>query len=294
MSAKKIDLPPFEEYVARLNLDGIEAAIVSPNREDAPAPNYSPADLKEIKSLIWAAGEKWLARDMVELAGLVVEQENTMVVNLPNHSPEKMHGFIDLKAILNGVFKPYTEYAGAVWAADWKTRDGELDQNWRTKLIDSWQYRIYAAMTGARVFNYRGVSRRVNDGVHATKDIIIAVPDTNDEEVANHLRGQFLMMNSLIDNKMDVWPQYQPDACYKWQRECPFKADCDSFSMPRFIPEPSKEMSYTAWSWFNRCPEFFRRMLQAPGSDETEESNIGSGVHAGLAALYKQAGKIKL
>lgn len=290
----KIELPDFEEYVPHLNLEAIEHAILSPNREDAPAPNYSLADLKEIKSLIWAAGEKWLPRDMVELEDIEVEKESELVVNLPQHPPEKVHGFIDLQGTLNGVFKPYIEYKGGRWAADWKTRDGELDQNWRTKLIDSHQYKIYSAMVGAQVFNYRGISRRVVDGVHPTKDIIIALPPTNAEEVQNHLSGQFLMLNSLIDNKVEVFPQYMPDACYKFQRQCAFKDDCDTYSMPRYPLVPGKIMSYTAFSWFSRCPEMYRRMINAPGSDETEEANIGSGTHSGLANLWEQAKEIKL
>ena len=144
-----------------------------------------------------------------------------------------------------------------------------------------------------RIFNYRGISRREEDGVHSTKDIILEVPTTNEAEVEEFVKGVNIERDALIAAGMEVWPRNMPDACNKYGRVCPFKDDCDMYSMPRWVPPFGKVMSHTAFSQFLLCPEKHRRLLQAPTGDE-DEAHIGPGFHNGVAELYRQAKEIKI
>jgi hypothetical protein len=284
----KLHIPAFADLIPQLDMEAVAEAIFKPKREGQPPPKYSLDEFENIKEMIWAAGEKWLGRDLVDLNVESVEEK----VLYPIGGTE-IKGYLDLVGTLKGGIKPFDEFAGSRMVVDWKTRDGELDTRWRSRLIDSWQWKLYSAMSGAKVFNYRGVSRRTVPEAQ-TREIILAVPHTVVEEVENYALQLIEQRRLLIDMGISPWPRNMPDACRDGTPyECPFKLDCDNYTMPKFIPV-SKVMSYTEFHRLQECPEFSRRMQGEPEADETEASNVGSGFHSGVAELWSQARSIKL
>lgn len=283
----KVYIPEFKDIVSQFDMEAVAEAIWTPKREGLPKPHYTLDEFENIKEMIWVAAEKWVPRDLVDLQIDSIEDE----VRYPIAGTE-IKGYLDLSGTLNGLIKPFDEYAGKRMIVDWKTRNGELDTRWRTRLIDSWQWKMYAAMTGATIVNYRGVSRREGS---PPREIILAVPQTVAEEVDVFATQLIKTRENLIQLGLSPWPRNMPDACREGTAyECPFKLDCDNYSMPMFTPL-SKVMSYTEFHRFMECPELSRRMqVEAPGVDETEASNIGSGFHSGMAALYTQLKNIKL
>ena len=279
---EKNKLMNFDEILRKINLDAIEAAILAPKEPGAAPPQYSLDEVQNIKEMILLAGERWLPRDLTELTDVNVE--------LRYDSPEMgLKGFLDLVGTLRGTQKPFDEFAGHKIVIDWKTRTGDLDQRWKDRLVDSWQGRIYAALSGSVLINYRGVSRRGNHTEYPCKDVLLVVPYTNDREVEEYVRGKTAERNALIELGLDVWPRHMPDACNAFGRECPFKGDCDAYSMPRYLPETSKVMSYTSYHNFCLCPERARRLERLLEADGGEEANVGDGFHKGMAALYREA-----
>lgn len=282
---KKIELPSFDLYLEKLDLSLVEKAIEEPDRGDTKPPIYSNDELKNIKEMILSTAEHWLPRDMyeIEITGIEKRYDNPKA-------------YIDIEGVIK---KPYfdsmKEFEGKKIVIDWKTRDGELDTRWKDQKIDSYQWRIYSSVVDASVFSYRGVSRRCLAGDCPTREVLIAVPALNHVMVGNQLIGVREQINSLIAMNQGVWPQ-NFDSCYDFNRECPFKIDCDDYTMPRFVPA-SKDLSFTSMSHFLRCSEFYRRLQGSPNADDTEESKVGTGFHKGIAELYRQAveiGEIKL
>lgn len=286
----KINIPSFDDLLAQLNMEAVAEAIMQPRKEGEKPPRYNLDEFENIKEMILLAAEKWLGRDLVEFNITSIEEENRYV---PEGNIGEYKAFFDVQTTLNGIVKPYTDYKGQICIVDWKTRDGELDQRWRTRLIDSWQWKIYAAISGAKIFNYRGISRRCNLSDTPTKEILIEVPPTVKDEVNEYFAGLYAQRQGLIGSNINVWPR-NFDACFDYGRECPFKMDCDEYTMPRYVPQEGKVMSYTSLKYFQRCNEFSRRMLGEPTADDTEDSNIGAGFHSGVANLWGQARHITL
>lgn len=285
--ANKNKLANFDDILRAVNLDAVEEAIFAPKREGGARSVYTLDEVNNIKEMMLLAGERWLPRDLAELDQMVVEEKF-------ESAHMGLKGFLDVNGVMKGASKPFDEFQGMRMIADWKTREGELDQRWKDRNVDSWQWKIYATLSGAVLFNYRGVSRRCNFTEYPCKDILLVVPQTNDLEVEEYVRGKTAERNSLIELGLDVWPRHMPDACGMYGRECPFKSDCDSYSMPRFIPHTTKVMSYTAYHNFCICPEKARRLEQLPEADSGEEANVGDGFHKAIAELYRQAQTLTL
>lgn len=282
-----INLPDFDEVLANCDLEAIEAAIFTPKREGGSVPNYRIDDVQNIKEMLLLAGRRWLPGDLVELTDVEIEGKI---------ESERMalKAYLDITAVVRGVRKPFDGYPGARMTIDWKTRDGELDQRWKDRNVDSWQWKIYSSISNGILFNYRGVSRRCNATEYPCKDILLLVPESVDLEVEEYVQGKIAERNSLIELGLTVWPRSMPDSCGMYGRECPFKGDCDAYSMPRYLPETSKIMSYTSLKNFGICPEKARRLENLPEGDSGDETNIGDGFHKAMAELYKQAFKLNV
>lgn len=267
-------------------MDAVAAAIWSPDRSGA-TPTYTEDEFQNIKEMVYSAADKWLGRDLVTLTIVNIEQEGRLYAGTTN----EVKGYIDLEVTVNegDNIAPFNQYGGASMVIDWKTRGGELDQRWRERLIDSWQWRLYAAMIGAQLVSYRGVSAACEFTGSDTKEIIIKVGDTNAVEVGEYIAGQTNMLASL--NGFTVYPRNMPWACNKGNVECPFKTDCDNYTMPRFEPTP-KVMSYTEFERFSHCPEYYRRSRQESG--QSAAASLGQGFHRAMECLYRQAQTIKL
>lgn len=286
----KIILPKFEDFVPHLDFEKIAEVIRFPAEEREGKTNFSEQEFEDIKTMVWNAGEKWLPRDMYELDITGIEQKVTV---------EKFNakGFIDIEGVLTRPSYPsIEEYQGKKKIVDWKSTSNALQESWeisrwRNKKIDSWQWRLYAYFTNASLFEYRGICRLPNDGICATKDILLIVPPHNTEQVETYLRGSAAERDGLYNIGAEIWPQ-DWDSCNKWGRECPFKRDCEEFLMPKYLP-PRGALSYTQLERYRTCPEFCRRVLIAPESDDGEFSGSGKGFHRGMAELYEQAVKIK-
>lgn len=278
----KVTVPALEDILSYFNMDAVVEAIWTPDSKGRK-PTYGWDEFDNIKEMVWAAAKKWLARDLVEF-------NITGVERLTEYSDIK--GYMDVEATMKGVIKPFDTYAGKKIVVDWKTRDGELDDRWRNRLIDSWQWKIYASMTDASIFSYRGVSRRCPEGECSTKEILLIVQPWNKEAVYTQLEGQSAMVNGLIDGAITPWPMHMPDACNKYGRECEYYDDCSNYKMPQFVPETGKVQSYSRLDDFARCPELYRRRTRDEG--EAGESLLGSGVHFALAELYRQAKDVKI
>ena len=284
----KVYIPKFSDIVSQLDMEAVSEAIFTPKREGHAPPKYTLDEFENIKEMVWAAAEKWLGRDLVDFRFDDIESE----IRYPVAGTE-IKGYVDLGGTLNGHVKPFDEFPGARMIVDWKTRGGELDTRWRSRLIDSWQWKMYAAMNGATVFNYRGISTRTYPETQ-TREIIIAVPHTVREEVEALAIQLITTRDKLINLGLSPWPRHMPDACRDGTPyECPFKLDCDNYTMPAFTPV-SKVMSYTEFHRFMECPELSRRMQLEPEADESEATNIGNGFHSAMANLYTQARSIKL
>ena len=285
--AGKPKLPNFDEILRAIDLDKVEAAIFAPKCEGGPIPEYTLDEVRNIKEMLLLAGERWLPRDLVELEDIRVEE----YVTAPNLG---MKAFMDVTGTLRGLHKPFDDYPGCRMIIDWKTRDGELDQRWKDRLVASWQWRIYGSLSQAVLFNYRGISRRCDFTDYPCKDVLLVIPESNDLEVEEYVRGKTAERNALIQLGLDVWPRHMPDACGMYGRECPFKGDCEAYSMPRYLPFETKVMSYTAYHNFCICPEKARRLERLPEADSGDEANVGSGFHAAMAELYLQASKLSI
>jgi hypothetical protein len=282
MSNTKVVIPAFQDIVELFDMEKVIEAIWTPD-EKGRKPTYGWDEFDNIKEMVWAAASKWLARDLVEF-------NITGVERLTEYSDIK--GYMDVEATMKGLIKPFDNYAGKKIVVDWKTRDGELDDRWRARLIDSWQWKIYASMTDASIFSYRGISRRCPEGECSCKEILLPVPAYNSDAVYTQLEGQKTMISALIEGEISPWPMHMPDACNKYGRECEYYDDCSNYRMPLFTPPDGKVLSYSRLDDFARCPELYRRRTRDEG--EEGESLLGSGVHFALAELYKQAALIKI
>lgn len=277
----KVTLPTTEQILQLIDLKKVEEAIELPGR-DGQKPKFSLDELRNIKEMVLSCAEHWLPVDLYQLEIIGIEKE----YNNPR-------GFLDVEAIIKRPYFPSLKpFVGQKIVIDWKTTAGELDVRWKDKKIDSYQWRIYCHLADAPVFSYRGVSRKNFEGECPTREVLLAASHTNSEEVALQLDAVSLLREVLIDGKYEVWPR-NFDSCHDFNRECPFKYDCDNYTMPRFVPE-GKDLSHTSMQNFLRCPEFARRISGAPGADDSDESNIGKGTHSALAELYTQAMKIDI
>lgn len=298
-------VPADEKRVVKLDWDAIEAAVrqIEPGQH----PELCAGSHVDAMACIEDVSQRWLPYDILEFEVLGIEKEVFGRDDI--YGPYKFHGFVDLSVTLRGVAPGFDGFAGARAIIDWKTRGGALDAQWKRRLQDSWQSRLYAWATGANVFIYRGISRK--EGI---RQFVISISETNDAEVEEYLTGKFALYDSLTDwtiiggggidldkswAKLTRWPREMPRACGAWSRTCEMWTLCrNEKPIPNVIPMPEL-LSYSSLENFALCPEkqrlrkqlaeLRRRGLVKQQVTEEDESDFGSAVHRGLACMYSQA-----
>jgi len=266
----------FDELKERIDFEAVAKAVLG------GLDKFPEGEFEDAKRIVWALCENYLARDVREFA-LEEPEQKLLITGLPNQTAP-IKGYLDLHGHLRGTCKPFVAYAGEAFVLDWKTTGGSLDTQWKNRLMDSWQWRIYAHMTGAAMAIYRGVNRE-----EETREVIIEVPQTNSAEVREYCEGGLGMRGALVQAGLTVWPRVmKKHSCEAFGRECPFWDDCRDYTMPR-QSLPDKEMSFTQFERFFLCPEFHRRLILEPEADGGEESFFGTAVHRGMAEVYRQA-----
>lgn len=271
----------FEEVWSGIDQEKVAAAI-------NPTAQLKDYDYEDAKLCVFAACEKWLCRDIDELAPKGIEQKfifsDSEITTLGG-----VKGYLDLHGTLRGSTKEFAPYRSQKFVLDWKTVNSGLDVKWKDRQLSSWQWKIYAGMSGAGLFFYRGIRRPNKLGLDIeTREVIIEVPAHNFDETREHLLSVLHSREAL--GKYDVWPRNMPEACYDYNRVCPYFEDCDGYTMPRaLVPLTEKPLSYTRLKTFLQCPERYRRdLLVEDDGDGSPYAAFGSAVHAGLAEVYSQ------
>src|SRR5574341_793848 len=181
---KKPDLPDLDSLLASVNMEAVAQAIAQ-TRSGNALPDY---EFEDAKRAVWLAAETWLPRDNVEFLVTGIEERQEVCLGA---TPVK--GFLDIIGQTNGLIPALTPYANSHFVLDWKSAAGSLDTAWRERLLNSWQWRLYCRMTGARLFFYRGVSR-----TGETKELIIETPETNSAEVEQFFSQIAAMREPLL------------------------------------------------------------------------------------------------
>lgn len=279
----------FSAYTPHLDMEKVHAAV-----DQVEGRELSHFEREDALELIWLAGERWFARDMQDLRILHLEKE-VFVHNLPNQRTP-WHGFIDgIGVVGNDAGEPFNgknqlkeNFAGATLLWDWKTTDSDVDWAWEQKQKESWQWRQYAYATNARLFSYRGMSRKFKD----TRECLLLVPETNGKEVREYLTGAFSIRQSFVDADLKVWPRHAPFACKAYGRDCPFKDDCKEYGMERKNPG-DRQLSYSSINDLLLCPERHRRKAMSEEREETDSTIFGQAVHRGLEEMWRQGRELQ-
>lgn len=252
--------------------------------------SISEVEFSDAKLLVYGAAGRWLIRDLEDFQITAVEQEFRTEGEYP------IKGFLDIQGIVRDLpgTNGFKELAGKKLSVDWKTSKRDLDATWADRLIQSWQYKIYAWAHDLSLFAYRGIKRPagVSDPVRF-REINLIIPSYNAEEVQAFIKTIYQARRMYTDGKFTIWAQNRPEACTTYGRECEFLEDCQGYTMPREALL-DKVLSYSSIKTFQSCPERHRRVtLLAQESDEevgsTPETIFGQLVHRGLAAVYEQA-----
>lgn len=251
----------------------VESAVLRPADGEANILSY---EYEDVKLMLGAAVEKWLANDLALLGKLQVEREFYLV----GLGPLPVKGFIDLEAKYE-----HGEFAGQRLVADWKTSEGELDKTWQDRLILSYQWKLYALESGADCISYRGVNRKGK-----TRELFIRVYPQALEQVKRQFESVGSMLSNLAASNAQVWPQKMPSACGAFGSTCPFLEDCKHDTMPRYSLAPSDlTLSYSGQDRFLLCPEKYRRMNRSEEDGGNDATRVGQAFHRGIEEIYRQA-----
>lgn len=234
-------------------------------------PRLADWDVEDAVRMCKGAYERWGEKDVKECKELVsLETEFSCAIA----TDVSFHGVIDLG---------YKNNNDEIIIIDWKTSRSTLDINWQQRLIDSFQWRMYAAATNAKRVTYRGINRK---SPVEFRDCVIEVPESTPAEVYGQIAGIYAMRSSLVSAQLPVWPRNSPRACFAYGDRCVHLKDCQGYSMPRGIPN-LHEISYSQMDEFLLCPEKYRR-TQGDEKDKDEETLFGTIVHRGLAEVWQQ------
>lgn len=249
-----------------------EAIKITPQ----PMPDH---EFEDAKKMVWTLAENFATRDANEF---IVEGVERQI--LVGSGDRVLRGVVDVRGVVNSTLKPFNQFNGRRFIVDWKTSSNKLGTDWRARLVDSWQWRIYAYEYDAAVVIYRGVNRD-----EETNELIIEVPPTNRDEVEEYLEGGFVQREALVAAKLEVWPRIKKySTCEAYGQTCPFYDDCRQYeSIPR-VAMDLRTMSYTQFENFYLCPERSRRMLLLGDGSESESSLLGKAVHRGMESVYHQ------
>lgn len=284
---RKTEAPPertFLDVWGTLDKDKIAAAIMPAGT------TMTDFDFDDAKACVFAAAERWLMEDLGNFAITGLECRERLWIE--NGINQEIKAFVDMKANVlpkphHAVFRPY---AGQTVVADWKSARSALDTRWSDRLINSQQWRLYAAATDAKLFVYRGVRRRQHPGEDPeTRAVILEVPESNLVETKVYAEGVYRMRRALVDSGLPIWPRNMPSACHEFQRACPYLADCEGGTSPR-IAGADKVLSYSSMKDFLTCAERHRRnTLPGSTSGDNNDTLFGNAVHRGLAEVWSQA-----
>ena len=281
----------FVEIWAALDVERIASEILGPNPE-----RTSAVDFEDAKQCVYEASQAWLE---VDLANFDITGVETLYLD------EKFKAYLDLEGRVKAEpeYKGYKPYANQRVIFDWKTTSGSMDGVWADRLLDSWQWRLYANLNPpASLFVYRGIRRPGNlEELQRIKmrELQIEVPETNAEEAREFLDGMLAYRNMLVASGMKVWPRNRPDYCTEFRRTCFANVECDRYTMPRTQLIETGHLSHSSIKVLLGCPEKYRRLrlMKQEGDDtvvdETDATLFGQAVHRGLAEVYRQAYKIK-
>lgn len=271
---KKFQYPTADEIAAQLDLEAVANRIA-----DSQQP-ISTTDFEDAKRMVWRLLENFVTRDVADLNVVAVEKHLAV-----GDGENALRGVTDVAAEVRST--PATNvlqnFANQVVIIDWKTSSKDLGTDWKDRLVDSWQWRMYAYWLRASLFIYRGVNTD-----EKTREILIQVPPTNDQEVEEYLAGGLAIRKALIDKGLEVWPRIMKNStCGAFGKPCPYYDDCRNYTMPRQALGP-KPMSYTQLENLFLCPERSRRMLIEEDTGESGSSLLGKAVHRGMEEIYCQ------
>jgi hypothetical protein len=275
--AKKIELLSWEDrIVPAVDWEKVGAAI------DAIEPGTFPFeayDQEDARRSVWLVGQKWAPRDLASFEILEIEVPFESVY---------ARGVKDLVVRVRESFPEYEYAVGHIGEVDWKTTKTGLGHQWRQDLIDSWQWRTYAAspLPGyepSKLFQYRGIGRN-----QETQEVHLEIPEGVEEAVDLHYTQLNRQRNSLVTFGEVPWPRNMPNYCNAYGRTCEYHDDCRNDTYPLEIPPP-KKFSFSGMKTFQGCPERHRRdSLNEGPAEGTSSTTFGSAVHRGLAELYTQ------
>lgn len=260
-----------DDILSSVDLEKVQQAICVYEQDEKPMADF---DIEDARKLVWTAAEKWLVRDLTEFTLDRVEKEQ--IIN-------DFKFVMDLSGMILGNNKPFQDFGNKRYIIDWKTSKNSLTTEWKDRLINSWQWRLYSDVVDASLFVYRGLSRNGD-----TKEVLIQVPEENGQEALEQRISIGREIHALRDIGAAVWPRNMPFACGAYGRDCEFMKDCQDYSMPKGVP-PEKLLSYSYMSTFQLCNEKARRYAMGHNNDNSDETNFGRAVHRGLAELWRQA-----
>jgi hypothetical protein len=265
------------ELFAGLNED----KIVTEVRATEHGNLLSDLDWSMVANMIERVCEDYLARDVEWLA--VTGLESWIEDPDKPHATEGAGDIAGRLDVIGQLLPAVKDIGGRRFVRDWKATRQKLDDNWRDRLLWSWQWKLYLYWTGADVFVYTGVNY---DG--DTRELWLLRPENLNLSVETQLNGMRRFRETYQDRT--VYPMNSPSACKSYGKECPFREDCTKFTMPQQVLETWR-LSHTSMDQALQCPERFRRqrLLDKSGKPEvTRALEIGQAVHRGMAEIYRQ------
>lgn len=240
-----------------------------------------------LEAMLRSAYDRWYMSDAEDLELLGVEHRF--------ESPELgVHGIADLVARV--VPEPRAQhlrpYAGEIVVVDWKSTSTHLDSRWKQRLYLSWQWRMYSAALGARLFLYRGISQYLDaSGLCETREFGIEAPPWLCDAVRTFAHGVRSTIRHLIQElPQGPWPRAMtPQACHAYGSPCPFLEICERGDPgPPGVPE-MELLTYSRATTYLLCPERMRlSRLEVIDEEALESSSTSQGrlLHEALAILY--------
>lgn len=230
--------------------------------------------------LILRAMRRWTVRDQEEYAVdgteryFLVDRHGADVTSREPQSHDT-HGYVDVTGVVGG---------GVRKLVDWKTA-GSVDAVWRERCRLSWQWSIYCYAEHATVFSFRGLTR---SGQLA--EVLLTYPTEQRNDAA--VKRRLLALHALRDQQAEngtPWLRNEPFACGAFGRACPHRERCDGGGLVPPAPQPvDGPLSHSGAQTLLLCPERYRLDRVYREDDDTEESNLGSAFHVGIANVYQQ------
>lgn len=232
---------------------------------------------------------KFLAADLQrkEIQSIEVEYLLEGDSAMPGH-----HGFMDLVVLLN--------VTGGYTIVDWKTT-GTLDAAWVDRHKWSWQGPLYvAAFRETRKLDwdipvdveFRGITRGKSDGAHGTKTLVIDISKQRLDATVHQYKGvRKQILHQIETEPQGPWPMRMPDACFAYNRTCPYLIRCSQGTQKLGTPQFTT-LSYSSMNSFGACNEKWRQERldrdQSVDTGNSPEAEYGNTVHRGMAEIYRQ------